>query len=42
VVLIPRIGIAGAGIATSTAMVVESVLLYAVVRRHLKASATLA
>ncbi len=35
VILIPRIGIEGAGIATSTALVVESVMLYLVAKRRL-------
>ena len=34
-VLIPRIGIEGAGVATSTALIVESILLYYVARRRL-------
>jgi O-antigen/teichoic acid export membrane protein len=34
-VLIPPFGIEGAGIATSTALVVESILLYAVAKRRL-------
>jgi O-antigen/teichoic acid export membrane protein len=35
VVLIPRIGIEGAAIATSTALIVESILLFVVTRRRL-------
>ena len=35
VVLIPRIGIEGAAVATSTALVVESILLYLVAKRRL-------
>ena len=35
IVLIPRIGIEGAGAATSTALVIESILLYIVARRRL-------
>jgi len=35
VILIPRIGIEGAGVATSTALVVESILLYLVAKRRL-------
>ena len=35
VILIPRIGIEGAGIATSTALVVESIMLYFVAKRRL-------
>jgi len=34
-VLIPRIGIEGAGIATTTALVFESILLYLVAKRRL-------
>ena len=35
VILIPRIGIEGAGVATSSALVVESILLYLVAKRRL-------
>ena len=35
VLLIPRLGIDGAGVATSTALVVESILLYLVAKRQL-------
>ena len=35
VILIPRIGIEGAGIATSSALVIESILLYLVAKRRL-------
>jgi O-antigen/teichoic acid export membrane protein len=35
VILIPRIGIEGAGVATSSALVVESILLYFVAKRRL-------
>ena len=35
VILIPRIGIDGAGAATSAALVVESILLYFVAKRRL-------
>ena len=35
VILIPRVGITGAGIATSSALVVESILLYLVAKRRL-------
>ena len=35
VVLIPRIGIEGAAVATSTALIVESILLFVVTRRRL-------
>ena len=35
VVLIPRIGIDGAAVATSTALIVESILLFFVTRRRL-------
>jgi O-antigen/teichoic acid export membrane protein len=35
IVLIPRIGIEGAGVATSTALVVESIFLYYIARRRL-------
>jgi O-antigen/teichoic acid export membrane protein len=35
VILIPRIGIEGAGAATSAALVVESILLYFVAKRRL-------
>jgi O-antigen/teichoic acid export membrane protein len=35
VILIPRIGIEGAGIATSSALVVESIMLYLVTKRRL-------
>ena len=35
VVLIPRIGIEGAGVATSTALVAESIMLYCVAKRRL-------
>jgi O-antigen/teichoic acid export membrane protein len=35
VLLIPRVGITGAGIATSSALVVESILLYLVAKRRL-------
>ena len=35
VILIPRIGIEGAGVATSSALVVESILLYVVAKRRL-------
>jgi O-antigen/teichoic acid export membrane protein len=35
IVLIPRLGIEGAGIATSSALIVESMLLYVVARRRL-------
>ncbi len=35
VVLIPRIGVDGAAIATATALIVESVLLFFVTRRRL-------
>jgi O-antigen/teichoic acid export membrane protein len=34
-ILIPRIGIEGAGAATSTALVVESIMLYLVAKRRL-------
>ena len=35
VILIPRVGITGAGIATSSALVVESIMLYLVAKRRL-------
>jgi O-antigen/teichoic acid export membrane protein len=35
IVLIPRIGIEGAGVATSTALIVESIFLYYIARRRL-------
>ncbi len=35
VLLIPRLGIEGAGVATSTALVAESILLYLVAKRRL-------
>jgi O-antigen/teichoic acid export membrane protein len=35
VVLIPRIGVEGAAVATSTALIVESILLFIVTRRRL-------
>ena len=35
VVLIPRFGVAGAAIATSTALIVESILLFIVTKRRL-------
>jgi O-antigen/teichoic acid export membrane protein len=35
IVLIPRLGIEGAGISTSTALVVESIFLYVIARRRL-------
>ena len=35
VILIPRLGIEGAGVATSTALVVESIMLYFVAKRRL-------
>ena len=35
IVLIPRLGIEGAAVATSTALIVESILLYLVTRRRL-------
>jgi O-antigen/teichoic acid export membrane protein len=36
VILIPRIGIEGAALATSSALVVESILLYVVAKRQLR------
>ena len=35
IVLIPRIGIEGAGVSTSTALIVESIFLYVIARRRL-------
>jgi O-antigen/teichoic acid export membrane protein len=35
IVLIPRIGVAGAAVSTSTALIVESILLFAVTKRRL-------
>ena len=35
IVLIPRIGVDGAAIATSTALIVESILLFFVTKRRL-------
>ena len=35
IVLIPRMGIEGAGVSPSTALVVESILLYVVAKRRL-------
>ena len=35
VLLIPRIGIEGAAVATSTALAVESILLYRIAKRRL-------
>ena len=35
VILIPRIGIEGAGVATSTALVAESIMFYCVAKRRL-------
>jgi len=35
IVLIPRIGIEGAAVATSTALIVESILLFLVTKRRL-------
>ena len=35
VLLIPRFGIEGAGVATSSALVVESIMLYLVAKRRL-------
>lgn len=35
VILIPRIGIEGAAVATSTALIAESIMFYVVARRRL-------
>jgi len=35
VILIPRIGVNGAAVATSTALIVESILLFVVTKRRL-------